>query len=241
VSREIDQGPDELSEKRLAIYALPPPELADLIQAKTDLVFDSNALLGDTRGIVGGAALYPPHITFKGPFRLAGEHAADRVESASRLFKGLETLTASVPTSTIRTEALHNYPGDSLSIVFDHASVQKLRELQAQVLAIVDKVRSPIIEPNYQDAVKDAMTLEHGEPAVGDDFIPHITIVGGKPGGLSPHQVEPVRRLLGEDWCRDWTFDIDRLGLLSEARLNGCWSVARYHPLRGMYRAPARS
>jgi 2'-5' RNA ligase len=223
-----------LSDKRLAVYALPPSELADLIQAKIDLVFDSNALLGDTRDIVGGAALYPPHITLKGPFRLAGEHAVDRLESASRLFKYLEALTVGAPALTIRNEALHNYPGDSLSIVFDHASVQKLRELQAQVLAIVNKVRSPTIEPNFQDAAEYAISLEHGEPAVGDDFIPHITIVGGKPGGLSPHQVEPVRRLLGEDWCRDWTFDIDGLGLLSEARLNGCWGVDRYYPLRGM-------
>jgi hypothetical protein len=76
--------------------------------------------------------------------------------------------------------------------------------------------------------------LKHGEPDVGDDFVPHITVVGGKPGGLSSDdQVKLVRQLLGEDWCRDWAFEADRIGLLSEDRFNGCWAVDEYYPLRG--------
>jgi 2'-5' RNA ligase len=219
--------------RRLAVYVLPPAELAELVQAKMDLVFTSNALLGDTRDVVGGAALYPPHITIKGAFRLTGARDADEVEAASRLSSGLEETMTTTPAFAIRTERLENHPGDSISIVFDRPSVSKLRELQALVVAVVDKVRAPILEPNYQDAGNDATSLRHGEPQIGDDFVPHITVVGGKPGGLSPHQVQQVRRLLGEDWCRDWVFEVDRIGLLSEARLNGCWSVERYYPLRG--------
>jgi len=217
----------------LAIYAFPPSELADLIQAKMDSVFDSNASLGDTRDIIGGASLYPPHITIKGAFRLLGNSSADRLESALHLSKALERLAATTGVLTLRTNKLESYPEKSLSIMFDDPSIMRLRELQALVIPIVDEVRAQIIEPNYQASAEDETLLKHGEPQTGVKFIPHITVVGGKPGGISsPNQLERVRELLGEDWYDDWTFDVDKIGLLYETRFNGCWEMHEHFPLQ---------
>ena len=224
---------DTLAEKRLALFVFPPPELAELIQAKMDLIFDSNALLGDTRNVIGGAALYPPHITLKGAFRLAGDDRTAKAESSRRLFNALEELTAIQGVLVVTTDGLENHPSSALSITFDDPSVQKLRKLQASIIPIVDRARAPIVEPNYQGAAVNKASLEHGEPSVGERFLPHMTVVGGEPGGLTtPQQIELVRKLLNGDWYRGWTWGIDKIGLMWEIRRNGCWEVFQDFPFR---------
>jgi 2'-5' RNA ligase len=217
-----------LATKRLGIYVLPPLTITRRIQEKRSIIFNSKEILNDdTRNIIGGAALYPPHITIKGTFRVAGDNDVQKQSSLERLTNELQKLTNELLPFEVATRSIDNYPSNSLSIMFQGSSSERLRKLQTRVLNIVNLVRAVTIEPEFQLMAANEMTKKYGEPYVGDAFCPHITIVGGAPGGLSnKDQIEKVRKLLVGEWYENKRFVLDRLVLAYESKFGGCWEIA---------------
>jgi 2'-5' RNA ligase len=212
-------------DRRLAVFVLPPPQIADAIERKRDLVFDAEDL-GDARDIIGGSRLYPPHVTVKGAFRLSGSDGNERRNQFDWLVGELASFAREIPSVTLRTANLTPRPARSISIGFNPGSIQELRALQRRVVDAVEHVRLKIVEPNFRSTPEAASALAQ-DPSVGPNYWPHMTVVGGPPGGITDQQMLPtVMRVVGEDFGSSWEFSVGALDIWAELSLGGPWKHA---------------
>jgi hypothetical protein len=214
--RDVSHG------RRLAVFVLPPSPIAEAIERKRDLVFDAEDL-GDTRDIIGGSRLYPPHVTVKGSFRLSGSDGDTRRSQFDWLVGELASLAREIPPLTLRTATLAQRPARSIAVGFDPASIQELRVLQRRVVDAVEHVRLKIVEPNFRSTPEAARALGQ-DPSVGPNYWPHMTVVGGPPGGATDqHILSAVMKLVGEDFGSNWEFSVRGLDIWAEVSLGGPW------------------
>lgn len=180
----------------------------------------------DSLGLIGNASMYPLHITVIGNFTPKSlEDLAVMCTEISESLKKLESFVA------YTGEFLHHPRETTLSVGLTPPSAKHFHLLQRAILEIVRRHRRTETEPEFaqfrrsDDRQIRLNVQNYGEPNVGRQYEPHITLLSGLRNDVDyKFALEEAGK---SDVQIDYPLRVSRLWLIEEQGIGGSWKPIR--------------
>lgn len=221
---------NKISNKRLSVfYNINNQTLIDTVEKSREAIAYNSGSFRNGVKLIGRAGQYPLHVTIKGIFRL-GDHT-----NLNGLVNSITHNLADLNSFRVTTIGLLNFPDDTISLGFSKIGIKYFRELQTRILKVIDTyIDKKIIEPEYRHSKKHsnknfyANTLKYGEPYIGEEYNPHITIASGIE---NKEDFNMVRNLIAPLLPSSYDLVVDNISLIFEENIAGIWKSFFEHKL----------